>query len=114
MQLKRFHFAVRANYGYLSLKKEPGETLTERAMRRSMDCAEPHVEVHMLNRLRAQKDSVTHLKASRILLEFPSKRLLLRYIEGFTGDEALETDIMTHFKFVRCQKEFVLDRKSVV
>ena len=114
MQLKRFHFAVRANYGYLSLKKEPGETLTERAMRRSMDCAEPHVEVHMLNRLRAQNDSVTLLKASRILLEFPSKRLLLRYIEGFTSDEALETDIMTHFKFVRYQKEFVLFLRNLV
>ena len=84
-----------------------GETEVESSLRRAMAYSEPSNEVHLLNRLRAQDPSVTLLKASGLLLENPTKRLLLKYVEGAQTDEALQIDLTVHFKFVHKQREFV-------
>lgn len=67
-----------------------------------------------MNRLRAVDSSTTLCKASGLLLENPTKRLLLRYVEAADSDEALERDLTNHFKFARNQKDLVTFLRNLV
>ena len=55
-------------------------------------------------RLRVLDSTMTLYKARQVLLENPSKRLLLRYIEATRSEEALSQDLSKHYNFKSSEK----------
>jgi hypothetical protein len=96
-QKKRFLLSILGKYWFNPIQL--GETSLETELRLYMAYPEPRKEVHILNRLRAAHKSVTLWKATGLLAENPSKRLLLRYIEGRPSTEALTQDLSVHYSF---------------
>ena len=60
--------------------------------------------VSSLLRLRVLDSTMTLFKARQVLLENPSKRLLLRYIEATRNEETLSQDLSKHFNFKNSEK----------
>ena len=86
-----------------------GETPVELDLRDVYATPDPPLE-KLMRRLRALDPAMTKLKTEELLLELPSKRLVLRYLDAFRGGEIedwgpLEADLKEHFRFQRHAKE---------
>eukprot|EP00903_Cladosiphon_okamuranus_P019664 g18076.t2 len=87
--------------------REDGESFAEMRQREKLADADPPVE-ELAQRLRSWDDAMTRLKTEGLLAELPSKRLLMRYTQGFVDRadppgnlEALFDDLARHFQITR-------------
>lgn len=76
----------------------------ETILRLAMSYAEVSRVLQLENRLRVLDSTMTLFKARQVLLENPSKRLLLRYIEATRNEETLAQDLTKHFNFKNFEK----------
>jgi len=91
-----------------------GETSDETALRFELAAPDPPI-FKLLQRLRAFDAVMTLLKAEDILLELPSKRLLLKYVysSAWMDDETLYKDFEKHFRLIRNSREVVNTLREV-
>ena len=101
----RAQLAIEGKYHHESSAK--GESLIETDLRIVMQQSEPlfHSSTHF-NRLRAINGAMTFYKTTGIIAELPSKRLLVRYVEGMLADcggstASLAKELRAHFRFTR-------------
>lgn len=86
---------VRGDYKHSAL--DLGENSIVREMRLVVAMPEPEHE-KLMYRLRSLHNCITALKSMNILAEFPSKRLLLSYVNT-TNEMDLSDDLREHFLF---------------
>jgi hypothetical protein len=84
----------------------------EAQFRRAMAHPEPEY-LHLLYRLRACHGHMTFLKATNILAEIPSKRLLMRYIQYHDLKELIN-ELMYHFRFARSSGDLANILRSIL
>ena len=88
---------IEGRYFYDSTAK--GETVNESQLNWQLMNPEPLVE-HAKRRFQAIDSSFTDLKVSELLLEVPSKRLLMLYLQSVSVEE-LEDELSSHFGIIR-------------
>ena len=89
-----------------------GETLMQREFRLNMAHPEPESE-HYVSRLMALDPAMTLLKVSDLVLELPTKQLLLKYVQCVADDVLIE-ELREHFRLVRNYESVARFLKSVL
>ena len=79
-----------------------GEEMLVKMFRWQMSMSEVSNIDHLFHRLRKSAHGFTEFKVREMLGEFPSKRLLLRYISNKSPD-VLQDDLKMHFKFGKAE-----------
>ncbi|GMI35290.1 hypothetical protein TrCOL_g2906 [Triparma columacea] len=85
-----------------------GEMFDETLLRFELGCPDP-LPANLLERLRAFDKVMTLLKTEDLLLELPSKRLLLKYVVSphWKDDMQIYKDFEKHFRVIRNSKQVV-------
>lgn len=97
-QLKnRSQLMLLGSYQYDPLAR--GETINETILRLELSLTDP-IHDHFSRRISSIDKNITTLKLNNLLLEYPSKRLLLKYLLTISPYE-FEMDLRKHYKIIR-------------